>query len=269
MGNAAFIVWRESVEALLVVGILYTWLHQQQARSALRWLWAGTAAGLGLAALLALAMFSTAHWLQGDALELFQAGMQLVAAGLIVHMVLWLRRHGRQLRQRLQAEAQAALSAANYLGLAALAMLAIAREGAETAVFLYGIAQDPSLGADSLVIAATGGFLAALASFWLLQRSQRWLSWPVFFRVSEVILLCLGGALLVGGLERLIGLEYLPTLLDPAWDSSAWLDDSQGLGALLASLAGYRAQPAGSLLLALIGYWLLTLALLKPARSTA
>lgn len=269
MGNAAFIVWRESVEALLVIGILYTWLKQQQALPALHWLWAGTAAGLGLAALLALAMFSTAQWLQGDALELFQAGMQLVAAVLVVHMVLWLRRHGRQLRQRLQAEAQAALSTANYLGLALLAMLAIAREGAETAVFLYGIGQDPSLGADTLVIAAAGGLLAAGASFWLLQRSQRWLSWPVFFRASEVVLLCLGGALLVGGLERLIGLEYLPTLADPIWDSSLWLDDSRGPGALLAGLAGYRAQPAGSLLLGLIGYWLLTLALLKPARIRA
>ena len=29
MGNALFIVWRESAEALLVVGIVYAWLKRQ------------------------------------------------------------------------------------------------------------------------------------------------------------------------------------------------------------------------------------------------
>ena len=31
MGEIAFIVWRESVEALLVVGILYAWLRTEPA----------------------------------------------------------------------------------------------------------------------------------------------------------------------------------------------------------------------------------------------
>jgi len=51
MGQSMFIVWRESVEALLVIGILHAWLRQQPgAGNALRMLWAGVAAGLGLAA---------------------------------------------------------------------------------------------------------------------------------------------------------------------------------------------------------------------------
>ena len=28
MGNALFIIWRESAEAMLVVGILYAWLRK-------------------------------------------------------------------------------------------------------------------------------------------------------------------------------------------------------------------------------------------------
>ena len=50
MGQSMFIVWRESVEALLVIGILHAWLRQQPgAGHALRMLWGGVAAGLGLA----------------------------------------------------------------------------------------------------------------------------------------------------------------------------------------------------------------------------
>ena len=46
MGNALFIIWRESAEAMLVVGILYAWLARQPDRRAgMRYLWGGVAAG--------------------------------------------------------------------------------------------------------------------------------------------------------------------------------------------------------------------------------
>lgn len=268
MGNATFIVWRESVEALLVVGILYAWLSREAPR-AVRWLWLGCTAGVALAVVLATAMFSTAAWLQGEALELFQAGMQLVAAALIVHMLWWMRRHAGHLRATLESGARAALDAANHTGIAVLAMIAIAREGAETAVFLYGIAQDQSFGVPALLLSLAAGVGAALATVWLLDTGGRRVGWPIFFRISEIVLLCLGAALLVGGLEKLIGLEYLPPGIDPLWDSSRLLDDSAGPGNWLASLAGYRAQPAATLASAFALYWLLAIAGLRLAGHRA
>ena len=54
MGNALFIVWRESTEALLVVGILYAWLNKHpDVRRGMRYLWGGVATGVGLALVLA------------------------------------------------------------------------------------------------------------------------------------------------------------------------------------------------------------------------
>ena len=52
-GNVVFIVWRESIEALLVIGILQAWLGQQGGDACSRgraYLWAGVAAGLVAAA---------------------------------------------------------------------------------------------------------------------------------------------------------------------------------------------------------------------------
>ena len=50
LGYVIFIIWRESVEALLVVGMLIAWLHRQDNPQARRtghlWLWAGVGAGL-------------------------------------------------------------------------------------------------------------------------------------------------------------------------------------------------------------------------------
>ena len=53
IGNVVFIVWRESIEALLVIGILQAWLSQQGESGFSRgsiYLWAGVAAGLVAAA---------------------------------------------------------------------------------------------------------------------------------------------------------------------------------------------------------------------------
>ena len=44
--TALIIVWREGVEALLIVGILYAWLRRYPAPQATAYLGAGIAAGL-------------------------------------------------------------------------------------------------------------------------------------------------------------------------------------------------------------------------------
>src|SRR4051812_23436980 len=105
MSNALFIVWRESAEAMLVVGILYAWLKRRpDAAVGLKYLWGGVAAGAGLALVLALTMLGIASMLSDTAFEYFQLGIQLVAAGLIVQMVFWMRQHGRTFKKDLEAD---------------------------------------------------------------------------------------------------------------------------------------------------------------------
>ena len=68
MGNALFIVWRESAEAMLVVGILYAWLKRRpDATLGMRYLWGGVATGVGLALALAIAMLGLASVLSDEA----------------------------------------------------------------------------------------------------------------------------------------------------------------------------------------------------------
>ncbi len=259
MASAFFVVWRESIEAMLVIGILSAWLRRQPAGAAgHRWLWAGVAAGIGLALMLAAAMLGVLSQLSGDALEYVGIGMTLVAAALITQMVLWMRRHGRGLRQALESRAARATETANWAGVLVLAMLAVAREGAETVVFLYGLfLEKQGVALAGFLGAAVAGFAAAFALFWLISRGSRWVSWRAFFRVSEVLLLFLAAALLVGGIERLIGLGLLPALVDPFWDSAWLLDDSAGVGGLTAAFTGYRAHPALLTVLVYSAYWML------------
>jgi len=259
MGNAAFIVWRETIEAMLVIGILHGWLSAQQSleaasrRRAFHWLWGGVAAGLGLALLLALTLLGIQTWASDTTLEWFQSLMPLLASALIFQMVVWMRRHGAGLKRGLEAGLEIASARANWLGMAVLAALAVGREGAETVIFLYG-ASSTEVPAQTLIGSALG-FSLALACYGLLARGGRLFSWRVFFRITEILLLLLGGALLVDAMDKLIGLEALPPLVDPLWNADFLLDDSSRAGGFVAAFTGWRAHPAGSSYLALALWW--------------
>jgi len=271
VGNTLFIVWRESVEGILVVGILYAWLkaHPEGARG-MRYLWGGVAAGLALAGLLALAMMGVYSSLSGDALDYFQLGMMLAAAGLITQMVFWMRKHGRALKKELETGLERAADEANWMGVAVIAMLAVGRESAETVIFLYGTgAEQHGMAFAQFLGAALLGFALALLTFWLLVRGGRFLSWKNFFRISETLLLLLAAGLLVGGVERMIGYDWIPALADPVWDTSFLLDDTTAIGNLIAALTGYRAHPALTLVLAYAAYWTLVLGGLAVSKTRA
>jgi len=269
-----FIVWRESVEALLVIGILHAWLTQQpNNRHALRMLWGGVVAGLGLASLLGWGILSAGDWLAGPAGEWFQCAMLVVAALLILQMVGWMHHHGRDLKRHLVDSAATSLSQGSGVGLLVLAMLAVAREGSETVVFLYGIGHQQQ-GADltGFIIGGVLGFALALLSYAALQAGSHLFSWKRFFAVSEALLLLLGAALLMAGLDRfsgqLMGME-LPDVLytlfgDPLWDTSALLDDGTTLGSTIAGLTGYRAMPSLAAVVLLGLYWLTVWLWLRP-----
>lgn len=269
MGNALFIVWRESVEAILIISILHAWIRDRgDAAVGTRHLWAGVGGGLGLAAFLAFAMMGVHAWLAPDALDLFQTAIVLAAAGLITHMVLWMRHHGRHLKRELETGLARAADAAGGLSVAMLAAIAVGREGAETVLFLYGLAMEQEGGALAQMFAGAGiGFALALVTAWLIHGGSRWLPPRLFFRASEIVLLLLAAGLLVSGIERLIDMEWLPPLVEPVWDSSVLLDDASTPGGIASAFAGYRAQPSLMVLLAWCGYWALVAWLTRRGAS--
>ena len=272
MGQVMFIVWRESVEALLVVGILHAWLANPEhgAKRGLPYLWTGVALGIAAAVALGAALVGFTEVLSGDAQDYFQTAMVLIACVLIVQMVFWMKRHGRTLKRDMESSLQKNQDQGTWWGVLVLVALAIAREGSETAIFLYGIGfgQQGSVPL-SMWLAVVIGFVLALFTFWLLQLGGKIFSWRLFFRVTEIMLLFLAAGLLESGLDRLISLELVPTLVDQLWDTSAILDDASPFGSLVATLTGYRAHPAGMNLLVYAMYWVFMWALLKRAGAPA
>ncbi|MGH8782502.1 FTR1 family iron permease [Paraburkholderia sp.] len=277
MGQVMFIVWRESVEALLVVGILYAWLRNgdADARRGLPYLWAGVGVGVLAAIALGAALVGFTEVLSGDAQDYFQTAMVLVACVLIVQMVLWMKQHGRTLKRDMEQSLRQSTRNSNGWGVAVLVALAIAREGSETVIFLYGLGFGQTGHVDgSQILAVLIGLGLAFLTFYMLQLGGKVFSWRHFFRVTEIMLLLLGAGLFQTGVDKLIDKEILPTLVDQLWNTSAVLDDSSTFGSLVATLTGYRAHPALMNLLAYALYWVVVYLLVRrasrgPAQRTA
>lgn len=258
-GNVVFIVWRESIEALLVIGILQAWLGQQGHEGRTRgraFLWAGVGAGLLGAGLLGAALILFGDRLDDDQQQVFQTILMLLAAGLIVQMVLWMRRHGRTLRRDLENALQQAADSANWWGVFTLAAVAVAREGGETVVFLAGtLAAAHGAALVAAILAAACGLALAVATYAVLQWGSRILSWRLFFRLTEIMLLLLAGALLLTAADNLTALGLLPRLSGRLWDASGLVSDGGGFGGLFSSLTGWRARPDLTELVVFLAYW--------------
>jgi high-affinity iron transporter len=133
--------------------------------------------------------------------------------------------------------------------------VAVLREGAETVLFLHGIAA--SAGGEAMPM-LVGGAIGALAGaavgyatyFGLLRIPLRW-----FFVATASLVLLLAAGLASQAAGFLIQADLLPGLVTPMWDTSNALPETSLGGALLHSLIGYQARPAGMQ----IGFYLVTL----------
>ncbi len=248
-----FIVWRESIEALLVIGILHAWLVHNAAGAAKAWLWGGVVAGLAGAVGLSWLLSEAGAALPQSAHDMFQMVLMLAAAGLVVQMVLWMRKHGRTLKRELEAGLSDQLERGRLWGIFALAMIAVMREGAETVIFLQGILAATGWSAAAIG-AALSAFAAAGATYALLQIGGRYLNWRYFFKVTEAMLLLLAAALFVNAAGALVSLGLLP-VAPPVWDMSRLLDDTTLFGSVIAGLTGYRSTPDVVTLVSWIVYW--------------
>lgn len=279
MWQVLFIVWRESVEALLIIGILYAWLKNKNTNthSGLLYLWSGVTTGIIIAFILGIALLNFTEILSGETQTYFQISMVLIAAGLIIQTVFWMRKHGSTTKENIEFSLVTNSKNNNFFGIFLLATLAVAREGSETVIFLYSLSIGEHI--KNLVIPSIFGFILAFLSFYLLQLGHKIFAWRYFFQITEMILLLLAGSLLLTGIEKLINLlfensdwfsslELASSLTTPLWDSSWLVDDSNIFGKLMAALTGYRAKPALISVTIYILYWLILYFTLHKSKNT-
>lgn len=171
--EAAAILFREGLEALLVVGALAAFLRRAGASDRLPALYGGAAAAL-LASFAMAWVFAT--FFDGVHNDLVEAGVMALAAALLLSMSGWLflKQDPRAWQADLNRMAGRALGAGTMLSLAAISFLAVFREGAETILFLSALAAGAGGWSGSLLaglaLSACGLAVVFLAMQWLALR---------------------------------------------------------------------------------------------------
>lgn len=239
----AVIVFREVLEAALIIGILAAATRGVARRG--RWLLGGIAVGLLGSALVAAGTEAIAQWADGLGQELFNACVLGAAVLMLAWHNIWMSSHGRELAQHARGVGEAVRAGEQTLTVVlAVVGLAVLREGSEIVLFLYGMAASGGAGSMLLggALGLAGGVVVGVGLYGgLLRIPLRW-----FFAATSGLVLLLAAGMAAQAAGYLIQAGWLPGLAEPLWDTSGVLPDRSALGMLLHGLVGYSARPAAT-----------------------
>ncbi|MCU1566654.1 MAG: iron permease [Pseudarthrobacter sp.] len=222
---------REGLEATLIVVLLMAYLVKTGRRALLPRLWAGVAVAVAVSVAFGALLTFGPKGLTFEAQEAIGGGLSIVAVGLVTSMVFWMARTARSLGGELKSRVDRVADGAGW-GLAAVAALAVGREGLETALFLWAAAQSSGETTTPLVGALLG--LAAAAGLgYLLHRGVLKVNLTRFFTWTGAALVIIAGGVLAYGIHDLQEAGILPGLHSLAFDVSATVPPSSWYGTLL------------------------------------
>ena len=205
--SEGLVTFREGLEAALVVGILARVVPSNQ-----RWL---IGAGVGAAILMSLVAAGLLSVIAATHV-LWEIGFSLLAAGLLIYMVGWMRRQGASLSQHLRTTAQ---HSSGWV-LFGMAFTAVAREGLETVLFLRALW---TMQSQLSWIGGLLGLLVAIALGFLLFSLGKRLPMKTFFTISSVLLILIAAGIAAYAMHEILeyGAAQSP-LLHEIEEAKAW-----------------------------------------------
>jgi high-affinity iron transporter len=248
---------REGLEAAIVVSILVAYLVRSGRARLVGRIWLGVALAvlisLGFGALLTFGP----RGLTFEAQELIGGSLSIVAVGFVTWMVFWMAGAARALSGELRSRVDRAADASAW-SLVVVAMLAVGREGLETALFLWAAtraATDAAGGTADPLLGAGLGIATAVVLGHLLYRGAIRIDLARFFTWTGAFLIVVAAGVLAYGVHDLQEARLLPGLHDLAFDVSGTVSPSGRLGTLLKGV--FNVSPATTRLEAAV--WLLYL----------
>jgi high-affinity iron transporter len=194
------IVLREGFEAALLVGLILGVLNKTGQREHTRYVWIGVGAALACAIVIGAILFAAVGELEGNAEKLYEGTAMLLAAAVVTWMVFWMRKQARTLGGHLRSQVSSAIVAGGGLALASVAFIGVAREGLESALFLFAAVSD-----DGVVATVVGGALGAVAAStlgYLFYRGTLRLDLRRFFMITGVLVIGFAAYLIAGGMHE-------------------------------------------------------------------
>lgn len=245
---AAIIIFREVLEAALIIGIVLASSKGIAGRR--RWVTLGVGAGVAGAVIVALFADGISAMLEGMGQEVLNATILGLAVVMLGWHNVWMGRHSRSLAAQMKKTGTDVAEGVSPLSVLAIVCgLAVLREGSEVVLFMYGLMAGgegvANLALGSALGLVGGATVGAALYFGLLAIPLRYL-----FATTSAIVLLLAGGLASTVAKYLVQADLLPALGYALWDTSAIVSDSSIAGEILHIIVGYTARPMGIQLIA-------------------
>ena len=250
------IVFREVLEASLVVGIIYLILEKSNQLSHMFQLWMGILAAIIASIIVGYMVLIAKDSLGNDSTAaLFEGIFLYLTAFLIWYVIFWLSKHVSD-RKELEGKTLNAIQL-SFWGVFFVVFFAILREGFETAVFL--ISSFSITGSFSYTGFFVGAVLAILIGYLIVLQGRR-INLRYVFKYTTLLLVFLSAGMIAYGThefeEYLVKSEQIEkTEIYRPWDilepqtnndgSTAYhpLHDKGSIGVFLKGFFGYNSNP--------------------------
>ena len=192
------IMFREVLEASLIIGILYTYLKKSNNEDSIKMLWSGVGAAVFISIVASILFQIIAGGFEGNASKIFEGIVMIVASIVLTTMIIWMAQN-KNISEDLKNKAEESLSSGLKYGIFTLAFVAVFREGVETILFLYAIGIKDGISVIPSIIGSLLGLFAGYAIF--IQGVK--IPLKKFFNVTSVFLIFVAAGMLTYGVHEL------------------------------------------------------------------
>lgn len=247
---------REGLEAAIIVGILVAYLVKLDERKHIAKITIGVVAAVAVSVGLGLVLSVVAASVPIGTEEAIAGVTSLVAVVFVSWMIFWMARTSRTLSTTLRAQIDKAVGVGSW-SLAAVAFLAVIREGIETSVFLWSASK--GAGGGSLpIVGALAGLMVAAGLGYLGYRGTVRLNLGTFFKFTGSFLILVAAGIFAYGVAELQEIGWIPLLTNHAYDLTAIIPEDGWLDSLLRGAVLYNGAPTVLQVLVWIGYVAIT-----------
>ncbi len=247
---------REGLEAALVVSILVAYLVKSGRRDQLPKIWLGVGVAIAVSLGFGAALTFGPKGLTFEAQELIGGLLSIVAVCFVTWMIFWMASAAKGMAGELRSQVDQAADAKPW-SLMVVAMLAVGREGLETALFLWAATQATTRSTGSTAVPLLGallGLLTAVVLGYLFYRGAIRINLTRFFTWTGLFLIIVAGGVLAYGVHDLQEARFLPGLNDLAFDVSAAIPPTSWYGTLLKGIFNFSPATTKLELIVWIAY---------------